>query len=142
ADLLWTIKPGNDAWEVLLAKMQRYASDLFDSLEIRYDIDFPEQVSLKKLGMEQRQHFWLIFKEIVNNIAKHANTDYVHIELLIHGRVIELQVQDRGTGFNRQSMADSYGIKNIYQRTAKLGGAAKLDTAPGKGTKWSLKFSA
>ena len=140
-DLLWVINPGNDSWEVLLSKMRRYASDLFDSLEIQYDIDFPNHVSLKNLDMEQRQHFWLIYKEIVNNIAKHANTDYAHIGLSIRGHTVKLRVQDRGTGFDRQTMADSNGIENIHQRAAKLGGTAKLDSAPGEGTKWFLKFS-
>ena len=140
-DLLWTINPANDSWDVLLAKMQRFASDLFDSLEIQYDIDFPERVSLKNLDVEQRQHFWLIYKEIVNNIAKHANTNYAHIGLSIHGHTVKLLVLDRGIGFDGHTKIDSYGIENIYQRAAKLGGTAELDSAPGEGTKWSLKFS-
>ncbi|MCH7859149.1 MAG: hypothetical protein IID14_05545 [Candidatus Marinimicrobia bacterium] len=54
---------------------------------------------------------------------------------------VVLRVQDRGTGFDQLSSTNTYGIENIYKRAAKLGGTAQLDSAPGEGTQWSLKFS-
>ncbi|MEK9136470.1 MAG: two-component regulator propeller domain-containing protein, partial [Bacteroidota bacterium] len=67
SDIIWSINPENDDWERVLAKLRRYASDLFDSKAIRYSIKMPPVVPSKPLAMERRRHFWLIYKEMGTN---------------------------------------------------------------------------
>ena len=138
-DLIWTVNPENDNWDLLLAKFRRYASDLFDSKEIRYEIDFPERVSFIPLNMEQRQNLWLIFKEIINNIVKHAQCNQVEISIQPADDV-RLKVIDDGVGFDPKKTTKGMGIKNIRTRAKKLNAQLNLQTTPGKGTQWDMEF--
>lgn len=138
-DLIWTVNPENDNWEILLAKFRRYASDLLDIKGIQYEINFPETVTIDRLNMEQRQHFWLIFKEIINNAVKHSQCSQIEISILL-AEDICLTVMDNGVGFDPNKVTRGMGIKNIKTRAKKLNAQLDFQTDPGKGTQWNMAF--
>lgn len=139
-DLIWTIDPQNDNWDLLLAKFRRYASDLLDSMGIQYEIDFNQSISHDELTMAQRQHFWLIYKEMINNIVKHSKCNQVDIKIYNKDKTILLSVNDNGIGFDPNKKYEGMGIKNIHTRAEKLNAQLKLQTTPDKGTEWELEF--
>ena len=140
-DLIWTINPQNDNWEGLLAKFRRYASDLFDSKGITYEIDFPSVLSVKPLTMEQRQHFWLIFKEMIINSANHSECEHATIKVSIHNGSVRLEVSDDGIGFDPDIKRETNGLKNIRARAKKIDADCNLKTMPDRGVHWELVFS-
>lgn len=140
SDIIWAIDPSNDQWEKLLAKLRRYASDLFDSKSITYIIDIPESLPLNRLNMERRRNFWLIFKEMVTNVAKHSQCTEVKVRLLTNSKSIVLTVADNGIGFDPGTPKERNGIKNIHARANKLNAQVELKSPAGGGTEWRLEF--
>jgi signal transduction histidine kinase len=78
---VWSIKPQNDSLENVLSRMTRYASELFEAKNINYQLQLPEDLSGIALPMEKRHDIYLIFKETVNNIAKHSQCTEASIRL-------------------------------------------------------------
>ncbi|MCI0698592.1 histidine kinase [candidate division KSB1 bacterium] len=142
SDIIWSIDPTNDDWEKISAKLRRYAADLFESKAIRYQIDLPTSFPLDKIRMERRRHFWLIFKEMVTNAAKHSRCTEVQIELSAHGKLLRLLVQDNGIGLDPELPTNGNGVHNIRARAQSLRAHLDLQTLPGAGTRWEITFPA
>jgi len=140
SDIIWSIDPANDDWEKIFAKMRRYASDLFESKAIRYQIDLPASFPLDPMDMERRRIFWLLFKEMVMNAAKHAQCTEVKIELAARGKMLRLIVQDNGVGFDPEAPANGHGVQNIRARAKNLQAHLGLRTSPEAGTRWKMSL--
>ena len=140
-DIIWAINPEHDNWEHFLARFRRFASELFESLEIEYSYDLDVSSATRELSMEQRHNLWLLLKEIVTNAAKHANCQHVAISIKGEGRVVKISIQDNGVGFDASSLERRSGLKNIEERVKMLGGEVQLETSPGMGVHWELRFT-
>ena len=80
-DIIWSVNVRNDSVDEIMLRMRRYAGELFDAGGLKYELRFDDGLSGIKLSMDQRRDLYLIFKEAVNNIYKHANASDVAIEL-------------------------------------------------------------
>ncbi|RMF66281.1 MAG: hypothetical protein D6743_06620, partial [Calditrichaeota bacterium] len=140
SDIVWAIDPNNDEWDRILAKFRRYASDLFDSKGIAYVLQIPEALPLHKLDVNQRRNFWLIFKEMITNIVRHADCNRARVTITSEGQTLSLVVEDDGRGFDSSCRSEGNGVRNIYARAKMLGGRATLTSEGGRGTRWELRF--
>ena len=89
--------------------------------------------------MDVRRDLFLIFKEAINNAARHSQSHQVTIEFRVDPRLLALRITDDGTGFDLNADDDGHGLENMRQRAAELGGELKIDTGAGKGTIIDLK---
>jgi signal transduction histidine kinase len=139
-DIVWSINKDNDTIEQTVARMRRYAGEVFESCQISYSLSADEQVNGKKLDMELRRDFFLLFKETVNNICKHAKATHAEIRIGIEKKNLFLHISDNGNGFDTTAPTHRNGIKGIYTRTRKWQGNADIQSAPGKGTSVHLSL--
>lgn len=139
SDIVWSITPENDSWEHLLAKFRRYASDMFESRNIAYEIDVPQNCPLRILKMEERRNLWLLFKEIVTNIVKHSGCTQATVIVYPESPDrLFMKIADNGKGFDPSRSSSRHGLKNIRNRAELLGGEIQLDTSSGNGTRWEF----
>lgn len=134
SDIIWSINPANDDWQILLARCRRFASDLLESRGIEYELDITEDIP-KNIDIELRQHLWLIFKEMVTNAARHSDADFINIILKYRNNSIFLEVSDNGKGIDEATATTGNGLKNIRQRAEKIGADVSLSTGD-DGTTW------
>jgi ligand-binding sensor domain-containing protein len=139
-DIVWSINPKNDDLSNIIARMRRYASELFDAKNIDYQIVMPQEVEDVKMTMEQRRDVYLIFKEAINNLLKYAACTQVRIEINIENRKFNLVITDNGKGFDTTKPSARNGIKNMKNRAEKLHGKFLLNSKEGHGTKVDLEF--
>jgi signal transduction histidine kinase len=82
-----------------------------------------------------------IIQESINNALKHAKPEHIWVRIKQTPTAIETVVEDDGRGFDVAKVKASYdkrgsfGLLNIEERAALMGGMAELDSAPGKGTR-------
>jgi len=82
------------------------------------------------------RHLYLLAKELVSNVRRHAHATHAGIELRRMGTGLVLTVWDDGSGFDRQSVpAHSYGLRSVDHRVGMLGGTIEVDSQPGRGTR-------
>lgn len=136
-DIIWAIDPSKDNWSVFLKKCTRYATDALDSKGIEYAIDIDDSFKMN-IGLELRQNLWLIYKEMINNLAEHSNATKAEIIFTEKDKEIHLRVEDNGKGFDKNKENTRNGITNIIQRSKLIGGIVELKSAPGEGTRWNL----
>ncbi|MEP6849457.1 MAG: PAS domain S-box protein [Acidobacteriota bacterium] len=140
-DVVWAINPRNDTLPDLLKRMRRFASDIFSTGGIRFEFDAPQIVDDTAMGANIRREVFAIFKECVNNIARHSDCREARVRLAIDNGILLLDLADDGRGFDTdEKLSDAFapeiggnGLINIRRRVGDLGGSCSITSAIGKG---------
>jgi signal transduction histidine kinase len=133
-DIIWSVNTQNDTLEDTLARMRRYTAELLDGSGTRYHLNFDENIRDRKLNMEQRRDVYLMYKEMLNNIYKHANAQEVWINVHVLNNELDLKVRDNGKGFKANNLSHRNGLKNLYHRTHKWRGKIRIESNNQQGT--------
>ena len=138
-DIVWAINPNRDHLIDLVQRMRRLASEIFAGRKIEFEFRAPESEDGLKLGADVRRDVFLIFKEAVNNAARHSGCSHVDIELLVEWSRIVLTVRDDGRGFDTEASTEGNGLISMKRRAASLGGELELRSTEGKGSVITLR---
>jgi signal transduction histidine kinase/ligand-binding sensor domain-containing protein len=138
SDVVWAINPDKDHLADLTQRMRRLAADTFTASNTTLHLDLPPRDQEVKLGANMRREVFLIFKEAVNNIVKHAGCSEVFIRFAIERSRLRLDLRDNGKGFDPQMESDGHGLASLRSRAATLGGTLTIDSRPGAGTSVTL----
>lgn len=139
-DIVWSINTKNDTLEQTVARMRRYAAEVFDAANVSYSLQLNEEFENYKLNMEQRRDCFLIFKESLNNIYKHARARNVLIKVWIEKSQLQMMIKDDGKGFDITTATHRNGLKNIRNRIQKWEGTITITSSEGEGTTTELKM--
>ena len=137
-DIIWFIDPEHDTSEDLILKMQDAASKFLHNKN--YSFNITDNKIAYTGNLQSRKNLFLIFKEILNNIAKHSYAEHVSIDMKNKSGLLKLSITDDGTGFDLNTVKYGYGIKNIRNRIKEMGGVLELNSLPGKGTEIEISL--
>ncbi|NJL77146.1 MAG: hypothetical protein HC892_21155 [Saprospiraceae bacterium] len=128
--IVWSLKPENDQLEQIAIKLTRYAIETLEPLDIQLKIDMSSNLKDLKMNTEKRQDLFLVFKEIITNISKHAEADIVSVVMDLQRNILQLTVEDNGVGISTKNAEAGNGMKNMRQRIEKWKG--KFQVSSGK----------
>ncbi len=140
-DIVWSINTNNDSFSEMAARMRRYTADLLEPADIKYDIQFDSKLTGKKLQMEQRRDIYLMFKEAINNIYKHAGAKHVNASLCLQNGKLVIAITDDGKGFDPQIQTGRNGLKNMQARAQKWHGNCTVASSVSHGTTVSITMA-
>ena len=78
--------------------------------------------------MDVRRDLLLVFKEAVNNAARHSQCSRVEISFRIEASNLELKIVDDGIGFNPSIESEGHGLRSMKRRATALGGTLVIDS--------------
>lgn len=136
-DIVWLINPGLDTLQDMVLRMRDFLSATIRGTEVQVRAD--EADLSRKLSLELRQSFFLVFKEAVTNAAKHARARHVEVVLSEKQGVLELCVRDNGRGFRPEEPTQGHGLQSLKRRAAAVRGQLVIESAPGGGTSVVLR---
>lgn len=142
SDIVWTINPDNDSFAKIIFRMKSLAYNLFRAKQIEYTFQSDDILHEKKLSIEDRRNFYLIFKEAVNNVVKYANATRAAITLTNENDNITLRIQDDGVGFDTSQDMEGNGIKSMKRRADEMKARFTLESGKGDGTLVELMLKA
>lgn len=132
--IVWNINPVNDNINQLFAWLTRYAAEALETAGIILYIEAPSYPASLKVGIEKRRDLFLLFKEALNNIIRHAGASEVRIVIAFSGKELQLTISDNGAGFDTASAPPGNGLQNMQQRMVKWGGKCELVSRKNAGT--------
>jgi signal transduction histidine kinase len=140
-EIVWAINPRNDNLQYLVDYVVEFSVNFLHAAGIRPRVDLPERFSEQTVSPEARHNLFLVVKEALNNVVRHARASKVHFRLTTTPEQLNIVVQDNGCGFQRPSdSASADGLRNMRQRMEEIGGTLEIESNIGKGTKISLFF--
>jgi signal transduction histidine kinase len=83
-----------------------------------------------------------IAQEGLNNVVKHARAKQVQIRLKYDQKAVSMEMSDDGKGFEPDAVSQSggFGLQGIQERVQQLGGTLKIESAPHRGTRLSIRI--
>jgi signal transduction histidine kinase/ligand-binding sensor domain-containing protein len=135
-EIVWAVNPRNDTLAHLLDYTGQFAVDYLRAAGVRCLLDVPEQAPHREVPANVRHNVFLVAKEALQNIVKHAGATEVWLRVAIAGKGLRIVIEDNGCGFDPQAtphpLAD--GLGNMRQRMNEIGGTFEIRAVAGKGT--------
>jgi len=132
SDAVWFIDPRLDNLQQLVARLRTTAAGLFEGHRIECTIDVPDRLEEISLGSEQRRQLYLILREALTNVYRHARATHVTVRLITQRGRLRVEVTDDGIGFNGTSRSSTRGsgrgLENMRARSAVLGGSLQVSS--------------
>ena len=138
-DTVWAINPENDSVDLLFEKMRSFALQMLTIQNIALDFknEYHHAKSLK-MSMEQRRNVYMMYKEAINNIAKHAQATKVNVLISKANEGFKLEILDNGKGFDCKEIHKGNGLKNFQKRANESFMEFKMKSEIGKGTELEM----
>ncbi len=139
-DIIWFINPKNDFDTDMVIKMKETAAKLL--VGINWSFQVSAEIKFEKFNLEVRRNIFLIYKEVLHNIVRHANALTCLIEFSETTNSILLVVKDDGVGFDKKTVQENNGLRSIQRRAEKINAGIDIISEIGKGTviKLSVPF--
>jgi signal transduction histidine kinase len=135
-DIVWFINPEHDKLVDLVLRLKDVTSKVLTGLDYTFNTSGHTIETIPDLLM--RKEIYLFYKEVLHNIAKHAKSSKVDIEIKSQSNRFVLTVCDNGVGFEARNVEEGLGLKNLRDRAAKIGAKLDLSSCEGQGTKITL----
>lgn len=135
-EVIWATDPDKDTLRSFALFVTRYAEGFFAASALRLRFDIPAELPDVVLPSEVRNSLFMVAKEAMNNVAKHAQASELRIKLELGDRELRLSFEDDGHGFSRNQVAlGRHGLVNMEERLRDLGGQLEIESGPGQGTR-------
>jgi signal transduction histidine kinase len=138
--IVWAVDPRRDELTELLEYFQRHARQLCTTAGVSFLSQLPVGLKPIILSPEQRRSIFLILKEGLNNVLRHAHCSQVAFHCTFHNHIIDLSLQDNGKGFEMKSITNGHGLTNMTTRAQKIGADIQITSQPDSGTVIRLRL--
>lgn len=138
-EIVWSINPEIDTLGEALPRMLHYASELLEAKDINLQPEIAPEIEKMKLSMEQRRDIYLIFKEAVNNLARHSRAKQAFIRFNLSDNILIMVVADDGKGFDMSTPVINNGLKNMRERARTHHWQLGVQSRQGAGTTITLR---
>ena len=99
-EIVWAINPRNDTLPHLINYLGQFAVEFLRTADIRCDVDLPDHPPVRSVSTEVRHNLFLVIKESLNNIVRHAHATEVSFIIRVTDESIRVDIKDNGCGFN------------------------------------------
>lgn len=81
--------------------------------------------------IETRRELYLFCKEVLHNIAKHAQAAQVRFHLTPTVSGLRIEIRDNGVGFDLNAPSSGHGLSNLRERAAMMRATLRIESRPG-----------
>lgn len=125
-DIVWSLDAEKNNLHSLQNHLIRYAEDTLSNSNLQYSIEQVEQIPKRKLDLITKKNIYLLFKEVINNIVKHAEASHVKIQIKYQSRQLSVCIADNGKGFDLNKINKGNGLDSMNQRINQLNGKIEI----------------
>lgn len=130
-EIIWSMNTDYDTLEDLVTYLRHQAGELLDSAGINYHFHIPPAIPEVSFSGEQRRNIYLVVKEALHNIIKHAGANEVNIQFEFDPAIL-ITIRDNGKGFERDQVRRfGNGLKNMKQRMESIAGSLDITNNQG-----------
>jgi ligand-binding sensor domain-containing protein/signal transduction histidine kinase len=148
-EIVWAVNPENDTLDNFVSYACNFAQDYLQLAKIRCRLAVPSYLPDVPLTADIRHNLFMVLKEALNNIVKHANASEVWIQITVESAKFTITLKDNGKGFliepassgnvgltseNTDRALRRNGLNNMRKRMQNIGGQVGLQSQPGQGT--------
>jgi signal transduction histidine kinase len=118
-------------------RLQDFAADVARPAGVGFTVDTQIDLDRVRLDAESCRDLYLLLKEGIANVAKHAQAKTIALEIRPMGNGIVIELRDDGCGFDpsrQRPTHGGHGLGHMRQRAQRLGGSLEISSHAGDGT--------
>jgi ligand-binding sensor domain-containing protein/signal transduction histidine kinase len=134
-ETVWAVNPRNNTLPELISYIGQFAMEFLRRAKILCNLQLPEEVPDHPVSFELRHHLFLLVKEALNNVVRHARAREVQVRITTDATAFTLFLEDDGCGFitpTKEMQAD--GLHNMQYRAKEIGAELQVESRLGAGT--------
>jgi signal transduction histidine kinase/ligand-binding sensor domain-containing protein len=140
-EVVWAMNPQHDNLESLASFLGQYVEQFLASAGLRCRLELPVQAPACPVNSQTRHQLFLVVKEALHNIVRHARATEVRLCLEHHQDELQLALEDDGCGLPPEgTRVAEHGLDNMKKRVAELGGEFSATAAPNQGTRLTIRL--
>lgn len=113
---------------------------LLDELKSKVPITITHDIQDIKLAEVVEDHLFRIIQELLSNVLRHSSANELEVYFKESENFYQLRLVDDGDGFDMEEKKSSgFGLQNIRERIAGLGGNVRIISFPNQGTSIEIR---
>ena len=125
-EIIWALNSSDEKLADVLYYIRSQCSEMLDGAGIALQATLPDSIPEKILNSEEKRNLFLIVKEAVHNIIKHAHASSVNMVMQIENS-LQITITDNGIGFHpNESRIKGNGLGNFEKRMNRLNGTVAI----------------
>jgi len=138
-EVVWAMNPQHDNVESLASFLGQYTENYLGAAGLRCRLELPPQTAAHVLSSNARHQLFLVVKEALHNIVRHARASEVQLRLTQEQDELRLEIDDDGCGLPPEgARVSEHGLDNMKKRMANLGGQFSALRGAEGGTRLTL----
>ena len=141
-EIVWAVTPANDTVEQFVAFVGQFVETTLRAAGLSCRLALPVELPALSMSATRRHQLFVIIKEALNNVIRHANAQTVRFTVTMTDRLLTLTVADDGCGFDMEHASQGdpdrlfggNGLSNMRKRMSEIGGSFDIQSKPGEGT--------
>lgn len=140
-EIIWSLDPHRDNLRATVHFIEQQAGDQLAAHGIRFRTEVAVSEEDVPLSANQRREIWLIVREALRNVVKHARATTVTIAWSNDGSGTGLMIEDDGEGLpDGAEHTGRHGIGNMRLRASRIGATLQVGPRPGGGTRIEVRL--
>ncbi len=141
-EYILNLRAGPSDERPFLVALRQYLDGYRQNYGIRVELSTGAGIDNGVFSVDAQLQLFRILQEALSNARKHARTDCVWVSFeKTAGPAIRMRIRDSGQGFDPLKPAEAgpapgghLGLGFMRERVEQLGGALRIESAPGQGT--------
>jgi signal transduction histidine kinase len=130
--IIWAMNNDQGTLADTVPYINGYAGNYLAEHELEAELVAPGPWPHIELTSEQRRNLFLVVKECLHNIVKHAQADWVELRISHDRGVLHLSIADNGIGLpSVAGLPGGNGLRNVRLRMERLGGSVHVTSDGG-----------
>ena len=140
-EIIWAASEKDNLLSNTLYYLRSYAVNYCEENDLDCHFEIPVNFKDRIVGGNIRRNIFLLLKEGLHNIVKHAGAKKVTIKIGITEK-LELLINDDGKGFSEsENISGGNGLINMKKRVQELNGSIEFKNSNGAGIILHLPFT-
>ena len=138
-EMVWAVNPANDSLKSFVPFLTNHAQSYLGAASIPCRLDVPAELPDAPLSSAERHHLFLIVKEALHNVVKHARATETWLRVCVSNHLLGIRIEDNGRGIIEMATSGD-GTINMQQRIGAIGGTLER-TSSSQGTTISITLA-
>ncbi len=131
SDIVWSIDNRSDTLGDLVLRMKDFALQFLtpNNIDVKFSIQNLDEKIV--LSPQLKQNLYLIYKESLHNVVKHAEAHQVLVEIQNTTSEFSLIIADDGKGYDIHTVSQGNGLRSMQRRAKDIHATISMEHAQG-----------
>lgn len=138
-DTIWAMNNSEITFEDLQTRIHNFVEKAKEAKhDIVFNFSIEKDLQFLKFTSIEGMNIYRTIQEAINNSMKYADAKNINIQAKQGSNSIKIKITDDGKGFDKETIEEGYGLKNMQKRIEEIGGKFSIDSTAASGTKINI----